>query len=177
MSATAADLKRWWRNERTPGLALRTGCFVSVSCFRFADMPSGYICPNNAVDGNRENHLVWVIPCYGRRGGVEDEKEKKTMNNDLISRSALSLKFTFVISALRNRLFADEIAQKTIDILKNFGTLIDEAPAVDAVEVVRCKDCKYVRPTLDGRYICGATTNPNWVSADHFCSYAERKEQ
>lgn len=50
--------------------------------------------------------------------------------------------------------------------------IIKNAPAV---EVVRCKDCKYVQPTLDGRMICGATTNPNWVSEEHFCSYGEKE--
>ena len=49
---------------------------------------------------------------------------------------------------------------------------------IDAVPVVRCKDCKYVKAhkAYDGRLVCGATTNPNWVSADHFCSYGERKD-
>ena len=45
----------------------------------------------------------------------------------------------------------------------------------DVVRVVRCKDCKYVYPTLDGRMLCGAMTNPNWVSEDHFCGYGERR--
>ena len=51
------------------------------------------------------------------------------------------------------------------------------APAVDAVEVVRCKDCKY-------SYCNKYCTNEQWkdngatvtIEADDFCSYAERKE-
>lgn len=44
----------------------------------------------------------------------------------------------------------------------------------DWLPVVRCKDCKHVRIVFDGRLVCGATLNPNWVSECHFCSYGER---
>ena len=55
-------------------------------------------------------------------------------------------------------------------------------PTVDAVEVVRCKDCKYW-----GQDVCGYSgddesfcTNPdgldNYAHPDDFCSYGERKE-
>ena len=53
---------------------------------------------------------------------------------------------------------------------------VEQMPTVDAVPVIRCKDCTF------GRYIdhghmhclhpCGLTTN----MSDDFCSYAERKE-
>ena len=49
-------------------------------------------------------------------------------------------------------------------------------PAADVVSVVRCKDCIYcVRGNYAGAFICRATTNPNFVSPDHFCSYGTRK--
>lgn len=55
--------------------------------------------------------------------------------------------------------------------------LIYNAPTVDAVPVVRCKDCKYRKPKK--------TTNLNshcvWynraVMDDDYCSKAERKEE
>ena len=53
---------------------------------------------------------------------------------------------------------------------------VEQMPTVDAVQVIRCKDCTF------GHYIdhghmhcihpCGLTTN----MTDDFCSYAERKE-
>ena len=50
---------------------------------------------------------------------------------------------------------------------------IDNAPTVDAVEVVRCKDCKY----NIGSKKC---LNPDSFFAvpkdDDFCSYGERKD-
>lgn len=55
---------------------------------------------------------------------------------------------------------------------------IDEAPTVDAAEVVRCKDCKYRcngkdcdHPLLLS-WSWGAIRN---VKDDDFCSYGERK--
>lgn len=52
---------------------------------------------------------------------------------------------------------------------------IDDAPTIDAVEVVRCKDCKH--------YIVeGIATQYGWcheykhsVDEDDYCSYGERK--
>ena len=64
--------------------------------------------------------------------------------------------------------------------LTNYATFIlREAPTVDAVEVVRCRDCKhawihpcgYVYCHRDGRNAYEMTFN-----LDSFCSYGERKE-
>ena len=54
--------------------------------------------------------------------------------------------------------------------------IIDSIPAADAVEVVRCKDCKYWQDNNDGypheecRWGHGETPDAN-----DFCSYGERK--
>ena len=63
--------------------------------------------------------------------------------------------------------------------LTNYATLIlREAPTVDAVEVVRCKDCKYgdwdSKP--DDAMVCMRTKDGFWRSGNDFCSYGERKE-
>ena len=58
-------------------------------------------------------------------------------------------------------------------------TDIIAAPSVDAVEVVRCKNCDWYR---DEERIC---VNPHCtksyygcrVREDHYCSYGERKEK
>lgn len=52
-----------------------------------------------------------------------------------------------------------------------FAKMIEYAPTVDAVEAVRCKDCKYSND--DGticRYSVGRAVEP-----EHFCGYGERK--
>ena len=47
---------------------------------------------------------------------------------------------------------------------------IKDAPTVDAVEVVRCEDCKYF-----GTDACAFDTYAFDVTEDSFCSYGERK--
>ena len=53
-----------------------------------------------------------------------------------------------------------------VDLLKNI-------PTVDAVEVVRCKDCEYWL----NYGVCDLHTEVNavWMDADDFCSKGERK--
>lgn len=84
------------------------------------------------------------------------------MMSDLISRSALReehLKRDFFPAITRH--------------------LIDNAPAVDAVPVVRCKDCigkdTWYKNEEFGVYICGLS-GLYIVEDNDFCSYAERKE-
>ena len=58
---------------------------------------------------------------------------------------------------------------------------IDNANAVDAVEVVRCKDCKHWKPIdehiphMECDVFCGAYEHGYPTNADDFCSYGERK--
>ena len=54
-------------------------------------------------------------------------------------------------------------------------SFIDDAPTVDAVEVLRCKDCKHCDPE---NYHCDhpmSTAAPLRRKPDDFCSYGERK--
>ena len=53
---------------------------------------------------------------------------------------------------------------------------IEQAPTVDAVPVVRCRECIYCDPE---RHTCRhymGTTAPLRRKADDFCSYGERKD-
>ena len=60
--------------------------------------------------------------------------------------------------------------------LTNYATLIlREAPTVDAVEVVRCRECKHCDPE---NYHCDhpmGTAAPLKRKPDDFCSYGKRK--
>ena len=51
---------------------------------------------------------------------------------------------------------------------------IDEEPTVDAVPVVRCKDCKY-RDEQSAN--CTRFRKDWYVQSNSFCSWAERKEE
>ena len=50
-----------------------------------------------------------------------------------------------------------------------------KSPTVDAVEVVRCNDCKHYKPD---EYECGCDFAGGlpYVKADDFCSYGERRD-
>ena len=52
---------------------------------------------------------------------------------------------------------------------------IRNAPTVDAVLVVRCRDCKHARipPASTNDVFCGYLTK--WHKKDDFCSYGERR--
>ena len=62
--------------------------------------------------------------------------------------------------------------------------LIADTPTVDAVEVVRCKDCKHYKEFRTKRnkqimrlcYRMGKNDMEYSVKPDDFCSYGERKE-
>ena len=60
--------------------------------------------------------------------------------------------------------------------------VIEDAPAVDVVEVVRCKDCVWWEARTCGSCI-GRCENPRnglvseYSEGNDFCSYGERKEQ
>ncbi len=55
---------------------------------------------------------------------------------------------------------------------------INHAPTIDAVPVIRCKDCKYYKWEIDMCNLEGATVFPmNVVYEDDYCSRAERKDK
>lgn len=66
----------------------------------------------------------------------------------------------------------------TLHLPKNYRDgikdLLEKAPAVDAVEVVRCEECKDAIPLQHSDYVvcCGRRKMPK----TGFCSYGERKD-
>jgi len=61
------------------------------------------------------------------------------------------------------------------------GRIVDDMPTVDAVPVVRCKDCKWYKTNYswDGKEhrVCVIEAYEPVRKADDFCSRAERKEE
>lgn len=51
---------------------------------------------------------------------------------------------------------------------------IDNAPTVDAVQVVRCKDCRFHEQEQPGMVYCPATVG-GWVEENWFCKGGERR--
>lgn len=64
---------------------------------------------------------------------------------------------------------------------KMFENQIEKMPTVDAVEVVRCKDCKWWKSNYmwDGRErkVCIIEAYEPVRSGDHYCSMGERREE
>lgn len=61
-----------------------------------------------------------------------------------------------------------------------YAEQIDNAPTVDAIEVVRCKECKWQSTVHDADdnsnyYMCGVHAQPTDPNA--FCSYGERRSE
>ena len=53
--------------------------------------------------------------------------------------------------------------------------MIKTAPTVDAVPVVRCRECKHMIPQSHTRY-CTVWNAVNGMGDEGFCNYGERKE-
>ena len=55
---------------------------------------------------------------------------------------------------------------------------INASPTVDAVEVVRCRECKFGSwdSETDDAMVCVRTNDGFWRSGNDFCSRGERKE-
>lgn len=58
-----------------------------------------------------------------------------------------------------------------LDCAEEARKAVNDAPAADVVEVVRCKDCKYFVSE-----VCRHDLAMNLSRGDDFCSYGERKE-
>lgn len=59
-----------------------------------------------------------------------------------------------------------------------FVAFLKKQPTIDAVPVVRCKDCKFgdwdSKP--DDAMVCMRTKDGFWRSGNDFCSFGEQKE-
>lgn len=54
--------------------------------------------------------------------------------------------------------------------------VIDAMPTVDAVEVVRCMECKYSTPDIMSEDYIACWERNTVMPNDGFCSYGKRKE-
>lgn len=54
---------------------------------------------------------------------------------------------------------------------------VDKAPTVDAVPVVRCRECQYSYEAISGRYCSRGPCVDCFVPDYFFCSYGERRDE
>lgn len=81
------------------------------------------------------------------------------MANDLISRKALIAEYD------RVHIGPPGGARK----------LMEDAPTVDAEEVVRCKDCVHMKNQFNARF-CNVWCMFNGMGDEGFCNYGEKRE-
>lgn len=58
----------------------------------------------------------------------------------------------------------------------DIGYMIRKRHTVDAVEVVRCKDCEHYRKNLENDTYCSSVNGLTDPQEDDFCSYGERRD-
>ena len=93
------------------------------------------------------------------------------MMPDLIDRKALLAEVNRTIDIMEKR--KDRIS------VRNVIMCVKNAPTVDAVEVVRCKDCKYLmHSAIYKKHFCTNIYGLRdiCISKNDFCSYGERRE-
>lgn len=88
------------------------------------------------------------------------------MNNDLISREVL-------LKEINDAMDNDGMGYVVGQTIKRY---LKRQSAVDAVEVVRCKDCIYAQERY-GHLKCelGISISNTWNNPNMFCSYGERR--
>jgi len=95
-----------------------------------------------------------------------------TMADDLISRSELraaAIKATAILGHEPSEFSFDNCYPYW-----QFSKCIKEAPSVDVVPVVRCKDCRFLGDENLGLHNCDHYRGPMRVELDDFCSYGEK---
>lgn len=71
---------------------------------------------------------------------------------------------------------ADKFAEKFTGQYEFMKRVIDEQPTVDAVEIVRCKDCIHYTSYCCHYHEADKDGMPIYMNKEDFCSYGERKE-
>ena len=72
-----------------------------------------------------------------------------------------------------------EIGGNAVSVCQFLEALDMAVKALDAVPVVRCRECKhYDTADFDGNILCGCTLHSAMldITPDSFCSYGEKKE-
>lgn len=72
-------------------------------------------------------------------------------------------------------LFYKQVERGATDLMDGFDDALQDAQTVDAVEVVRCKDCKHMEVTPDCLRWCHVWNGINGMGDDGFCNYGERR--
>ena len=103
------------------------------------------------------------------------------MTDELISKQT-ALDVLDILIADSARIAGDsKLVQKTVNIQRAMRNIIAKLPAVDAVPVVRCRDCKHLshlQGAKDDAHVCALGWGLRGIVAEEdFCSYGKRREE
>lgn len=74
------------------------------------------------------------------------------------------------------QIFDYEVAQGATDLFDAFDSAIENATAVDAVEVVRCENCQYWNPRYETMGMCMKHNSiVTFAKPDFFCAWGKDK--
>lgn len=76
-------------------------------------------------------------------------------------------------NALIDSLYDNEFAM--LCPLDEVSGVVDSQPTVNAVEVVRCKDCKHMEIAMGNLRWCNVWDSINGMGDDGYCNYGERR--
>lgn len=98
------------------------------------------------------------------------------MAGDYIRRDLAKKRFSKRLMWLKEDVH-DEYSGALLDGCETDIELLDEIPAADVAEVVRCKDCEYgdYDSKPDGAMVCLRTKDGFWRKETDFCSYGTPK--
>ena len=91
---------------------------------------------------------------------------RRTMSDDLISRSAL-------LDDIQAAVDIGGMGGMVAGALKRY---VKRGPAVDAVIPVRCAQCKHFKRNLENDTYCSSVNGLTDPEEDDFCSYGERMD-
>ena len=110
-----------------------------------------------------------------------DVREKATNRKRMIDASALLDEF---LNQYTERERDGNLVFAACEIKQDFADMISNVPTVDAVPVIRCRECKHWKPSgskagnsfSDIEYIGGCEFTKYCCLESDFCSCGERKE-
>lgn len=125
----------------------------------------------NLLDVNRKDKYIDNLCFVKNILTAKDEIEKAVDDGapELISRN--SMRASVALHMTENASLNDT----ALDVLKMIDAWLIEAPGVDAVKVVRCKDCENYCPKTKYFYEHCSLTGM-MMKDDDFCSYGRGKE-
>ncbi len=92
---------------------------------------------------------------------------------DYVSKEELEEFFEGITITVAGRTRAEAIR----DVLKAVYNGIMKLPTVDAVPVIRCKDCKYYQHGKNADDWLWCMMNHHYTDEEKYCAWAERKEE